>query len=1305
MKRRMSPWGSGFGNGHSSDSAAMASGTPDVTTNQEPAEVQEECSGKKKSKFQTFKRFFARKKRKDPSAAGADASLKASQSSDNVSKASESNTLTRAEKDKGSGSKISLGGKALSHDSVFVSDSSEANEALGASQDSIHGKVKSLQLQLKQAIKLGSPPSLMCVKRAEDPATMSEDDGLPCSPPEYTTVHTNQAQANSSISLEGIDSDEDRLSCAASSRAVSPLVVPGDFSQPASPFVCLDNSAAKHKLALRQKARRRPASRPEGKAGQESEVEAKLTTSTLLQDQQEAEEVADVLLKPEVEREENEEEEEEEESEEKDQPQHSIQSLLGDKEEREEGEDESEAEQDVSHGPDTSCPPEPSHSEEEDSDSQPLPSSKLSSSASSLDSPRATPEPPSGLTDTSMASSAAESKDVSDSASEGEEDGVQNHGEEENSFLQEVLSSLKTPLVSASLDMKTEGAVLEMKEEEVEEKEEEEVEMEEGEEVKDEEEEVDESLSSQAAPSCSMLSDQTMKEEEQVVTSLWQEEEGGGGVDAEEETEEEEEEEEPVVERFIRTDDEEEGEEQAVEVKPEEDDSVLSCQTISRAGDNTVEEEDGESEGGDEEEAIKLEKKSEMEEEEKGWEMREEDEEVEVTERTEVEEAEEAVEGEESGAEEMPEMLPDTPGEEVQVVAQEADEGVALEGDAVCAVKLKDDDQIPAETSNQGLSTEQKEQDFNQSSGDETEEGEETVEQGADLSVGLDQSGQEEGVEASQSDADQSEQELESEEATPQSDTKQMEEGPSEAAKQDDGSPEPSPLSLPHHEPQSPKNEARSPTKTSTAIVHINLVSPSSEKNTSLFQLPPAAADSSDSASEAASHDTESTSADKEEADAVEEEEEEDTQSTRDQDAAPPSPAEEKTSQPACSPDQTKVRFTIAPAWQRSQSLNPPPSPPASVSSPSAVTPSSCEEPETVTQDSVTKAEPATSPKVELVLSPCRVKTAKPQSSVTPAPPKISTSASIEESSVIVEGNPDNPFGVRLRKTSVLLRFSSEEENTEPPTESQTQPPSSKVDSPQPVSVKPSICPPVSIKPALPKKPEVHADSGGKLKRVSDSVAGRAVSAGSDPPSWISVAKQKQKIYKENSLEEITVKKEDQERKSSLPTYVCSAASKEQGTKTAETKGKGAHLEMSKPSVSPDKEARRPFSPPTPVPPQPLKSQPLPCVAPKPYVPPPQAKYPPQPNPPQRSLSTPDAPKSPATPSSPSKTPPPLTCSPFPSRTASEKPVLRAPGLSGQTPSSQRNLPPTALAQDEPPWMALAKKKAKAWSEMPQIVQ
>uniref|UniRef100_A0A667YPD6 DUF4592 domain-containing protein n=1 Tax=Myripristis murdjan TaxID=586833 RepID=A0A667YPD6_9TELE len=242
-------------------------------------------SGKKKSKFQTFKKFFARKKRKEASATGGDAGLKASQSSDNVSKTPEDNTLTRSEKDKGSGSKISLGSKALSHDSVFVSDSSEANEALGASQDSIHGKVKSLQLQLKQAIRLGSPPSLMCVKRMEDGGTMSEDDGLPCSPPEYSTSHTVLTPThttNSSLSLEGTDSDEDQLSCAASSRALSPLVaVPGDFSQPARPFACLDNSAAKHKLGLRQKAcnKRKPVSRLEIRAEEDSVVEERLSTA------------------------------------------------------------------------------------------------------------------------------------------------------------------------------------------------------------------------------------------------------------------------------------------------------------------------------------------------------------------------------------------------------------------------------------------------------------------------------------------------------------------------------------------------------------------------------------------------------------------------------------------------------------------------------------------------------------------------------------------------------------------------------------------------------------------------------------------------------------------------------------------------------------------------------------------------------------------------------------------------------------------------------------------------------------------
>ena len=164
--------------------------------------------------------------------------------------------------------------------------------------------------------------------------------------------------------------------------------------------------------------------------------------------------------------------------------------------------------------------------------------------------------------------------------------------------------------------------------------------------------------------------------------------------------------------------------------------------------------------------------------------------------------------------------------------------------------------------------------------------------------------------------------------------------------------------------------------------------------------------------------------------------------------------------------------------------------------------------------------------------------------------------------------------------------------------------------------------------------------------------------------------------------------------------------------------------EMSKPSASVEKETRRALSPPTPVPPQPSKAQSLPSpVPPKPLVPPAAAKPPTQPTPDHRPLPTPTlAPvphkspsctspslSKPATFSPSSKAPQPqsttVPSTPFSSRTALEKSASRAAGLPGQTPSSPRGLPPAALPQDEPPWMAMAKKKAKAWSEMPQIVQ
>ncbi|XP_075959484.1 uncharacterized protein LOC142962741 isoform X2 [Anarhichas minor] len=1292
----MSPWGTSFGSGRSSDSAAMASGPPDVMANQEPAEVVEDCSGKKKSKFQTFKKFFARKKRKETPAAGADTGLKASRSSDNVSKTSQNNTLTRSEKDKGSGSKISLGSKALSHDSIFVSDSSEANEALEASQDSIHGKVKSLQLQLRQAIRLGSPPSLMCVKKTDDAGAMSEDDGLPCSPPEYTTLHTVMAQRNSSISLEGIDSDSDQLSCAASSRAVSPLVVPGDFSQPASPFGCLDNSAAKHKLGLRHKAgnRRKPVARLEMKAEGDSVVE-EILNSSITEAAEERPNTPEVVsgeeLKPTGNREEEEDEEEDEEEEEE-QPQHSRHSLLRDEEEeeeeREEGEDRSQAEQDVSHGPDSSSPPELRLSEEEAPDAQPRPFSKHSPRDSSLDSPRATPEPPAGpreyLLDPPGIAYGAEERGVeSDLTLSGEEDGVQDNGEEESSFLQEVLSSLKTPLSSCSLGMEPEGVVLEIEEEEKE-KEREDVEVEEGEEVKEEEAAVDEPVGYQAAAAGSLLSDHTAEEEEEVATL------STPCRDVEEDEEEEAaEEEELVVEHVCQHDREEDGEkEEAEEVTPKEQDDVQTRNAVNQAEEERREEEEEEEEEGEEsegeEEAIELEKEPEVEEE--GREKREEEEVEEAEVR--VEEAEEAIEEEREAAEEMMEMFHEAADEEVTMLPQEEDEGIdVVVGDDT--VSINDE-----ETELGDAAAHQSRAASDRSFGEEREDGEEKVEEGVELSRAEQKSEQEE---------DESERDL-------------QQEGVEASTEQANVSAKPPSLSLSgsHDGTWSQESGAISPSKMGTTTIHINLLSPSSEKATPFFQQSPTATHPNESGTpgHAAAATEEEEPVD--DVEAVEEEK----QSALEGEAAPPASAGEEVNQPPSGSDQSKARFTIAPAWQRSlsageagESLTPP-------SSPTAVTgPGGVEAEAANSKDPEVEAEPASSAKEELVLSPGRVRSAGAAAAPPPSSIQPPTTASTEESSVVAEGNPDSRFGVRLRKTSALHLFSSEEENTETPIEPPAQPTSCRVDSQQPISMKPSISQPVSIKPALPKKPDVHGDSGGKNKRMSDPAPVHGLS-GSNPPSWISVAKQKQKIYKENSLDEITVKKEEQERKSSLPLYVSSAASREHSNRTAESTGKVSPLEISKHSASVDKDARRSLSPPTPVPPQPFKSQSLPHpVPPKPQLPPATAKHPPQPIPPQRSPPIPVPQKSPSCTSLPapskmatsSKTPQPQsttpTSPPYSSRTAPEKFGSRAPGLSSQTPASQRGLPPPTLPQDEPPWMALAKKKAKAWKEMPQIVQ
>ncbi|XP_028816446.1 probable serine/threonine-protein kinase kinX isoform X2 [Denticeps clupeoides] len=205
--------------------SGMATGPPDAVVDQEPVE---ENPGKKKSKFQAFKSFFVKKKRKESGSGAGDTSLKSSQSSDHVS--GPDTTLVHADKDSQSGSKINLALKALSHDSVFVSDSP-------SSQDIVHDKVKSLQLQLKQSITHGS----RLPRTDDDTGTLSEDDGLPCSPMEFPVLGGSAHQMCEAVYPE----------------------IPVDFSQPASASACLDSSMARHRINIKNKActKRRPATR------------------------------------------------------------------------------------------------------------------------------------------------------------------------------------------------------------------------------------------------------------------------------------------------------------------------------------------------------------------------------------------------------------------------------------------------------------------------------------------------------------------------------------------------------------------------------------------------------------------------------------------------------------------------------------------------------------------------------------------------------------------------------------------------------------------------------------------------------------------------------------------------------------------------------------------------------------------------------------------------------------------------------------------------------------------------------------
>ncbi|KAI4893764.1 hypothetical protein NFI96_033959, partial [Prochilodus magdalenae] len=1029
------------------DCGIMASGSADAATAREQSEAAEECPGKKKSKFQTFKNFFAKKKRKEATAPAGDSGLKSSQSSDDVN--APEPTPIHTDNDSDSGSKINLGNKALSHDSVFASDSpsSETNEALGASQDSIHGKVKSLQclrawaecdcsvlvmLQLKQAIRLGSPPAALSTRKGEDAGTMSEDDGLPCSPPEYTTLHTVLAtssqrssgvvQRTSSLSLEGTDSDDDQLSYGASSRPGTPQAsVPMDFSQPASSLSCLDSSAAHHRIAVKAKActKRKPASR-EMLQGKKRDLRERV----LLRDTEDKLRAIKTWTK-----EEENEADFSEIVEEVDESQDESQLSLTVQNEDFEASSQSQRASTTSAASAETSEEEEEEEEERFPDKDHVPDSKI---------PESSWEKPVTLE--------LQADDFLLDA------GCEVVSEEQGSLLEEVLSSLKGPLTS--------GLVLEPED-------------------KAEQMEVEQLLDNQAkndTPDLLDSIDQCLTLEEPIT---------------------------PVPNTLSESDDHLQEVEDPPKQEKEPEGHEFAEEALFDEDQQVPETEIEEYEKEDEEDLDdrKYSKEDMYEERES---VEEDVEEVGVQQKAEEQEMEE-------NRDEVGDSDDEETVEEVKYIETEQDVEMEVE--------------------------EHKQEDAEPEAEEENEEENETKDEAPPL-------------------------ETEEQHDVQQDISVKVENiHEFEASTEDD-------LVL----TETVNQPEDVPAQTASVEEHSFVVTTSLD-----LSLPCRASNIDKQTEEEDEPETLQQEANEQwvSLEGLQEESSESPQLADDH----PEIQEASTDKHQPNAPESRPRFTVAPAWQRSLSSG-------SATEPSLdVTVSTAEE-ESVFKESLIPDQPFEAVKAEHPASPVR----------TQSVPTLPTQREIYQA--YEESTPENPFGVRLRKTAILHRYVSEGESSNTSSTTETEP----AETP-----KSPILDQLARKPALPKKPDQLVDSVVKPKRTSDVAVGKVSVESSEPPSWISVARQKQKIF--SSLEESSEKQEEFNKKGSLPD-LSSPVTKDQLKPVASPVKVSCSLEISKPALV-EKDSKRNISHPTPAP----------------------------------------------------------------------------------------------LSQDEPPWLALAKKKAKAWSEMPQIVQ
>lgn len=273
--------------GDSSELHIRATGIMDSKA-REAGSLADDASGKKKSKFKNFKKFFVIKKRKEALPSLDKSGLKPSQSTSDVTFPESMHLDDDSEDETGS----HMGGRALSHDSIFIPDVVQEPQRPGRvfSQENVSDRIRTLQLKLQDTIVMGPPPLRIPSRRTDDTGTSSEDDGLPRSPPEISLIQealspstasrfSDSYKRLSSLSLAGTGSEEEeQIPSGPSSRPLSPvsqLVVrpassrtvspqrseshvspSADFDTPPQLSTCLDNSAAKYRLSIKPRNQR-----------------------------------------------------------------------------------------------------------------------------------------------------------------------------------------------------------------------------------------------------------------------------------------------------------------------------------------------------------------------------------------------------------------------------------------------------------------------------------------------------------------------------------------------------------------------------------------------------------------------------------------------------------------------------------------------------------------------------------------------------------------------------------------------------------------------------------------------------------------------------------------------------------------------------------------------------------------------------------------------------------------------------------------------------------------------------------------